>query len=65
MSYDHFKPPEHFSPARKFAYRAILTVLFALIMIAFVYFVVPLIDRYAGVPFADWFTDLVFGPKGA
>lgn len=26
------------------------------------YFLAPLINEYVGVPFADWFTNLIFGP---
>jgi hypothetical protein len=65
MSYDHFKPPEHFSSAGKFTYRAVLTILFALIMIAFVYFVVPMIQIYVSEPLSTWVGNLLFGPKGA
>jgi hypothetical protein len=65
MSYDHFRPPEHFSPAGKFAYRAVLTILFLLIMAAFVYFVVPVIQIYVSKPLSTWVGDLLFGPKGA
>lgn len=57
MSYDHFKPPERFSFAGKLAYRAVLTVLWVLIMVAFIYFVVPLIQRYISFPAGDWVYD--------
>jgi hypothetical protein len=54
MAYDRFRPPEHFSPKGKFLYRAMLMVLFILIMSAFAYFVVPLIQTYVSFPAGDW-----------
>ena len=62
MAYDHFKPPEHFSPRGRFLFRALCWVTFIIVMAVFAYFAVPLLDRYAGTPFADWFTNLIFGP---
>jgi len=63
MSYDHFKPPEHFSPTGKFAYRAMLTLLFVLIMVAFIYFAVPVIQTYVSEPLSAWVGNTLFGPK--
>lgn len=62
MSYDHFRPPEHFSPAGKLAFRLLCLATVVIAMSAFAYFVAPLINEYVGVPFADWFTNLIFGP---
>jgi hypothetical protein len=62
MAYDHFRPPEHFSPRGRVLFRLLCWVAFIIGMVAFAYFVAPLIDKYAGVPFADWITNLIFGP---
>ncbi|PAP96642.1 hypothetical protein [Mesorhizobium wenxiniae] len=63
MSYDHFRPPEHLSPTGKLLFRALCLVTFIVAMGAVIYYLGPLIDRYVGVPFADWITNLIFGPK--
>jgi hypothetical protein len=63
MSYDHFRPPEHFSPTGKLAFRALCLVTFIIVMALFSYFVLPIIYEHVSLPFADWITDLVFGPS--
>lgn len=63
MSYDHFRPPEHFGPVGRVLFRLLCLVTVIIVMGAVTYFVGPLIDRYIGVPFADWVTNLFFGPK--
>ena len=62
MSYDHFRPPEHFSPMGKALFRLLCLVTFIVIMVAFAYFVGPLINRYIGAPLADAVTNFIFGP---
>lgn len=65
MSYDHFRPPEHFSPTGRFLFRAVCTVLFVIIMAAFVYFVVPLIELYVSAPLSEWVGNFFFGPRAS
>ena len=62
MAYDHFRPPEHFSPRGRFLFRAFCTVIFILIMLALSYFLVPLIGEHISGPFSKWSADLIFGP---
>lgn len=62
MSYDHFRPPEHFSPAGKIGFRVLCLVTVAIVMSAAAYFVAPLINEYVGRPFGEWVGNLIFGP---
>ena len=65
MSYDHFRPPEHFSPTGKLAFRALCLVTFIVAMALFSYFVLPLIYEHVSHPLSQWSSDLIFGPKDA
>lgn len=65
MAYDHFRPPEHFSPRGRILFRLLCVVTVVIVMSAFAYFVGPLIDSYVGNPLADTVTDWIFGPKDA
>jgi hypothetical protein len=62
MSYDHFRPPEHFSPMGKVLFRLLCLATVVIVMSAFAYFVAPLINEYVGVPFGNWVGNLIFGP---
>ena len=62
MSYDHFRPPEHLSPMGKALFRLLCLVTFIVVMVAFAYFVGPLINEYVGDPFGEWVGNLIFGP---
>lgn len=65
MAYDHFRPPEHFSPRGRFLFRALCWVTFIVGMLAFSYFVVPIIAQYVSQPFSEWVGNTIFGPKDA
>lgn len=60
MSYDHFRPPEHFSRTAGLLFRAGCWVAYLLVMWAFVHYCFPLIDPFA-TAFADWVTYSLLG----
>jgi hypothetical protein len=59
MSYDHFRPPEHFSPSGKMVFRALCWVTFIIAMALFSYFILPLVYRYVSLPLGDWGYEVV------
>lgn len=65
MAYDHFRPPEHFSPRGRILFRLLCWATFIVGMVAFIYFVVPIIETHVSTPFAEWVGDTFFGPKDA
>lgn len=62
---DDFRPPPHFTPRQGLAFRLLCIATFALGMFLFAYFVLPVVDTYIAVPFADWITGTIFGPTDA
>lgn len=62
MAYDHFRPPEHFSPKGRFFFRALCWVTFIIVMGLVVAFIVPWAYENYTRPFAEWSADIIFGP---
>ncbi|RFC68341.1 hypothetical protein DY251_04995 [Mesorhizobium denitrificans] len=58
MYYDHFRPPDHFSPLGKIAFRTFCSLLFIIGMSLFIRFVLPLVETHVSVPFRDWVLSL-------
>lgn len=52
--YDHFRPPEHFTPVQGFLFRLLCIVSFIILMSLAVYFIMPLVEQYVSVPLSDW-----------
>ena len=46
----------------KALFRLLCLVTFIVVMVAFAYFVGPLINEYVGDPFGEWVGNLIFGP---
>ncbi|ODT22152.1 MAG: hypothetical protein ABS35_15465 [Kaistia sp. SCN 65-12] len=55
---DDFRPPAHFTPLQGLAFRLLCIATFALGMFLLVRFVLPLVEQYVSVPFADWIGSL-------
>lgn len=51
---DDFRPPDHYTPLGKFAYRASGMVAVFIALSVFAYFVLPIVYTYVSLPFGDW-----------